>query len=118
MSAIEMVTKACRDCNTEKPLSEFHRDQSSRDGATRICRQCARKRSADWKARKVQEVGEEAFRATRRQEMQQRRRNKGPSDKERLQALAYSAAVSELRKRHRAEFEALYRAARYERGLS
>ena len=37
------ITKVCSKCKTEKPLSEFHRDRSSKDGHHSWCKACKRK---------------------------------------------------------------------------
>lgn len=36
--------KTCRDCETEKPLSEFHRHRETRDGRASYCKDCVRER--------------------------------------------------------------------------
>jgi HNH endonuclease len=44
-------TKRCRKCNSEKPLTEFHRDRTRRDGLTDSCKECNCKKVKDWKER-------------------------------------------------------------------
>lgn len=36
-----METKKCKRCGIEKPLSEFHKNSSSKDGHALYCRECA-----------------------------------------------------------------------------
>lgn len=35
-----MDTKVCSKCKVEKPLSEFHRSLSTKDGHTHYCKSC------------------------------------------------------------------------------
>lgn len=44
-----MKTKVCSACGTEKPLDEFYRRKSSRDGRRADCKDCVRQRSLAWK---------------------------------------------------------------------
>jgi hypothetical protein len=45
-----MKTKICNDCREEKPLSEFGKDANTKDGIRRICKECARVRTQDYRA--------------------------------------------------------------------
>jgi hypothetical protein len=36
----EVTTKTCKQCNIEKPITDFHTDKRSRDGHGVICKQC------------------------------------------------------------------------------
>lgn len=42
--------KPCNKCQIEKPLTEFHRNKSSLDGFTHICKDCAIAKSRAWYA--------------------------------------------------------------------
>lgn len=35
------LTKKCSRCGVEKPLSEFHKNRSSKDGLQNYCKQCS-----------------------------------------------------------------------------
>ena len=38
----EVTTKTCKQCNIEKPITDFHTDKRSRDGHRVICKQCVK----------------------------------------------------------------------------
>lgn len=42
------MDKICCVCKQEKPLSEFHRDKSKRDGVVSSCKECAKIRAKAW----------------------------------------------------------------------
>lgn len=44
-----METKICSHCNTEKPVSDFHKNAARPDGLQEICKDC--KREANLQAR-------------------------------------------------------------------
>ena len=46
-----MQMKKCRVCGIEKPLTEFHKDKSYKDGRKTICKTCSKKQSAEYNAR-------------------------------------------------------------------
>lgn len=41
------ATKTCNKCKEEKPLDEFYKDKSVKDGHTRICKRCIKQRDKD-----------------------------------------------------------------------
>ncbi len=49
--ADSIVTKTCRVCKTDKPLSEFCKHRSRKDGLNSDCRTCARAQGAQWRKR-------------------------------------------------------------------
>lgn len=38
----EVTTKTCKQCNIEKPITDFYPDKRSRDGHRVICKQCVK----------------------------------------------------------------------------
>lgn len=42
--------KVCNKCSTTKPLTEFHKNKSSFDGHTHVCKECAIAKSRAWYA--------------------------------------------------------------------
>lgn len=40
--------KPCTKCGEEKPLDDFHRDRSRKDGRHRWCKECLRQRRNEW----------------------------------------------------------------------
>jgi hypothetical protein len=47
-----VIEKACSKCQEIKPLSEFHRSASSRDGRTSRCRTCRSENARTYAARR------------------------------------------------------------------
>ena len=47
-AAIALDTKVCSKCKVEKLLSEFNRSCATKDGHTRYCKSCSRKRSREY----------------------------------------------------------------------
>lgn len=45
------MTKHCRRCDTTKPISDFYRDSSRRDGLYVSCKSCHRERTDSWSQR-------------------------------------------------------------------
>jgi hypothetical protein len=48
-----MPTKACRRCGKEKPLSDFYKNNATRDGLTYWCKDCTRTASRDYYHRRA-----------------------------------------------------------------
>lgn len=44
----ESMEKYCKKCDTTKPVSEFNKNASSKDGLGFYCRQCARQTTKEW----------------------------------------------------------------------
>jgi 5-methylcytosine-specific restriction endonuclease McrA len=40
--------KSCPECNEVKPLTDFHKDKSKRDGAASYCKPCAKNKARKW----------------------------------------------------------------------
>ena len=53
--------KTCTSCDATKPPDEFHRDKTQKDGHAYACKECKRKATLAWNARKRAEIGEEAW---------------------------------------------------------
>lgn len=51
----EITTKTCKQCNIEKPITDFPHDKRSRDGHRVICKQCV-KENLDSKKKKTNRV--------------------------------------------------------------
>ena len=47
---MDNITRICRKCGQEKPLSEFVRDKTSASGYRHTCKQCDRERRRKWDA--------------------------------------------------------------------
>lgn len=47
--------KLCRNCKTAKPRSEFHRQESAKDGLRSICKECRRKRQQQYERVAIKE---------------------------------------------------------------
>lgn len=43
--------KLCRGCNTEKPLDDFHRRSTAKDGRQSRCKDCQKVSAYDWRDR-------------------------------------------------------------------
>lgn len=56
---MNIPTKICGDCKQEFPLTNFHKDKSSKDGLYRYCRQCNSKRSSQRDIEKSRSEGDE-----------------------------------------------------------
>ena len=50
----EVTTKTCKQCNIEKPITDFHTDKRSKDGHRVICKQCV-KENLDSKKKKTKQ---------------------------------------------------------------
>ncbi len=46
--------KLCIDCLMEKPIGQFHRKRSAKDGHTPYCRKCGNARSAEWQRKNAE----------------------------------------------------------------
>lgn len=53
-----MNSKKCTKCGIEKPLTEFYKRTSSRDGLDFICKTCASKRSAKYRAQNKEKLAQ------------------------------------------------------------
>lgn len=53
-------TKTCRRCDTEKLISEFHRDGRSRDGLCSYCKECNKAKTRAWQAANPEKVKAQA----------------------------------------------------------
>ena len=52
------ITRVCRKCGQEKPLSEFVKDKTCALGYSHTCKQCNAKRNRKWRAANPEEVRE------------------------------------------------------------
>lgn len=111
MSAPVVLTKRCRDCGETKPASEFHVQATARDGLRPYCKPCTIARVNASVARRRAAMGDEAWYAHRRAQVNASRRRTGGAA-----GLAYNraryAAFQALADRHRKEFEHLLLLAR------
>ena len=98
--------KTCTKCKRTLNLSEFYRDKGKRDGRSHWCRACNRANTKAAVERRRAEIGEEAWRAERRDAVRRHRAKNGTRDK--TQVKAYNAAMAQIRERHRKEFDRLY----------
>jgi hypothetical protein len=46
-----LQSKLCKDCNTEKPISEYHGHKGARDRLQAFCKPCCRQRNIAWRER-------------------------------------------------------------------
>jgi 5-methylcytosine-specific restriction endonuclease McrA len=56
--------KTCKDCQVEKPLSDYHKNKNTKDGVTIVCKPCATERSRKWQSAnrdRVNEVGRKNY---------------------------------------------------------
>jgi len=51
-----LQSKLCKDCNTEKPFSEYHRHNATRDRLQAFCKRCGLQRNAAWRARNPEKL--------------------------------------------------------------
>jgi hypothetical protein len=86
--------KKCRVCGIEKPLTEFHKTKSSKDGHRSICKTCAKQKRAEYLAcPKVKErIRQTEARYRARPEVKERRNQ---------QSREWNAQNKERIKRHR-----------------
>ena len=49
MDNVEVKTKRCSKCGQIKPISEFYKKKSSKDGLYSICKECRNKKNKDKK---------------------------------------------------------------------
>ena len=52
------ITRVCRKCGQEKPLSEFAKDKTRTLGHSYICKQCKYEQSRNWRAANPEKVRE------------------------------------------------------------
>lgn len=45
-----MTAKICKHCGIEKPLENFPSDSEYRDGHRSVCKECAKAKTAQWRA--------------------------------------------------------------------
>ena len=66
-----MDTKFCPSCKTDKPLAEFARNRSKKDGLAAQCRECKKRYQRDWYKRnqKQHRKNANAWRDKRREEL-------------------------------------------------
>jgi hypothetical protein len=113
MAALVAATKRCTQCGETKGLAEFARKKSNRDGRQHWCRPCSNEYQRERRARKIAEMGEEAWRA-QQNEAVRRHRQKVGTGKSKQQNAAYRLASERLRERHRREFDHLLEVAKRE----
>ncbi len=107
MTAVTLVTKACRDCGEEKPASEFHRDPRNKDGLHSYCKGCNKRRvRASQEARRA-ELGDEEYRRRQAQMVRRSRLNPDVRERSRLASRVAYEALRRLRENHRDEYERL-----------
>lgn len=106
MTAVELATKTCRLCGADKPLSEYHRHRSSKDGRQSRCKTCGSETDRERRAR--------GYKAPTRQ------RSELPPAvlaRQKLNDRARQLAIARLIDAHRDEFERQLDLARGEVGL-
>lgn len=52
------ITRVCRKCGQEKPLSEFVKDKTCALGYSHTCKQCNAKRNRKWRAANPEKIRE------------------------------------------------------------
>lgn len=109
--AVELLTKRCTECETDKPASEFHKDRSKRDGLRSACKSCITERVKQYRQERIDQFGLDYVRRQERLAVERHRRRHGP-EKDREYNRARNEAVRVLIERHRAEFEHLFLLAR------
>lgn len=50
------MSKICTKCKEEKPLSEFYKDKSKKDGLKYYCKECDKKKVTDWQKKNPDRV--------------------------------------------------------------
>ena len=100
MTAPIVIAKLCRRCGQTKPLGEYHRNRNTRDGRQSQCKTCMCDQMAIWRQSQSAEEKELARKRERKREA------------------AYTQARRQLIDTHREEFDALYRRALDEQGLT
>jgi hypothetical protein len=108
--------KRCSHCGEVKPLDAFHKNRAARDGRRHDCKECNKARVREYQRRMRAELGDDAWKARRRDAMR-RHRETSESDRDYLQVTAYGAAQRRLREAHRDEFETYYDEELAARGL-
>lgn len=114
MSEVVLPTKQCRDCGEEKPLSSFHRNARRSDGHSLYCKPCGTARTKAYQRRKKEEMGEEAWLESQREQMAKHRSTQHGREAALLQGRIQSEAVSRLKELHRDDWERLLSIVRYE----
>jgi hypothetical protein len=73
-------TKHCARCDTDKPLSEFHKDRTTRDGLQWQCAACNTKMAAQWNREHPDQVAarEKANREKRNRQKRESRIRREP----------------------------------------
>lgn len=113
MTTVE--SKTCPGCGVTKPLTEYG-TQKGNGRPRSACRSCERDRANAYLARRRAELGDEAFKAERRDKTRRLRANPD-RDYDTRQRRAYTAALVRLRDAHRGQFDVFYAAERKARGL-
>lgn len=62
-----MTTKTCTKCGVEKPLDQYHRNKSRKDGRASQCGECARASHADYRSRPEAKAAKAAYDAKYRE---------------------------------------------------
>ena len=117
MTAVDLATKRCCTCKDVKALSDFYRHRNRVDGHADNCKDCARAAVARSQAKRRAEIGDEAYRAEKREQVRRVREDPLRRSRDRANSDAYNTALYALRDAHRREFDALLARERYERGL-
>jgi hypothetical protein len=99
MAAVELAFKHCPDCDTTKPVAEFHRHPKTRDRLQVRCKPCFNAYERERRATRRAAMGEEAWLEYQRQIIRRHRQKTGN-----VQGKAYAL--------HRDEFEHLLLLAR------
>jgi 5-methylcytosine-specific restriction endonuclease McrA len=69
--------KVCKDCQVNKPLSDYHKNKNTKDGVTIVCKPCATERSRKWQAsnpERVRAVGRKNYAKNLEQSRAKRRK--------------------------------------------
>jgi hypothetical protein len=118
VTAVDLATKRCPDCEQTKPLSAFHRNRANGDGHHTYCKPCANRRVKASQEKRRERIGDEAYRAQQREIQRKARTKESVRERGRRGAAARYAALERLRELHASEFERLLQIERYERGLA
>ena len=95
-SGAEMETKTCSKCKREKPLTQFSKDKSKKDGHKYVCKLCAK-------------VRDKAYREANREKLKARKKAYRESNPEKIKALSkawYEANREKIKARKKAYREA------------
>ena len=96
------ASKTCTKCGQLKALDEFTTQRRAKDGKHSWCRACMNAKAKEWNERRRAEIGDEAWKAERREAVQRHRDRTGDAYN-----IAKRAALRRLAEAYRAEYERL-----------